>query len=606
VAPELPTHPDLAQLWIQTIDWFADQGMNLAVIQLGPYGGSSVPIGADRIRFGWGYHYVLDFKKFPEAKCFDNDFVRRNQDIVRKVTEHGKKRGVDIYTHHYNFLAPVPFVDAHPEITRLEYLRRGNFVDFKLPCWDLRKKLYYDVCWNKPLYKEFLLSCFTEYLEMFPAAAGILVTPGERARCRCVDCIGERRDEADSAAGRYQDSPEKRRTLADFVTVFDSAVKAVGRKPLVRSWIAGINEEWVDVLPKGVTYVTKYSVFDLTDGGPDPIVKPWIDAGHDIWLMKEIIGNENAGPMVLTIPEAFDKIAEETLALGVKGIIGVYNAEFGFQFKNKKVQYTNELLFANATGRRKGSCEKVCQEYYDSIFGDLGADVLTAVRDYGKVPFNMSRLIGSHEEGFTWEFPYYFADFFGKKNGHPGTIGSGLDPAPWLAREIVPLPKYVAYLKDHPWDDKFQDKITGDGKHPIDFLTELEESARRGLEQLENLAPRVQASAREEMELLINSAKLAYSTAKQWRHFFQARLYYAGALGPTPREIKRELAAKAIAKYKLGLEEVKAQGPLLENLVPLNVIDPQLTLNNRYRRHLKQREGWELPTLEKELAPFLF
>jgi hypothetical protein len=602
--PELPTHPDLAELWRQTIDWFADNGLNFAVIQLGPYGGSSVPIGADRIRFGWGYHYVLDFKQFPEAKCFDDDFLKQNQDIVRSVTEHGKRRGVEIYTHHYNFLAPVPFVDAHPELTRLEYLKKGNYIDQKLQCWDIRKKLYYDLCWNKPLYREFLASCFEDYLAAFPASAGILVTPGERARCECIECIGERSSVAAAKAARYHDSPEKRKTLAGFVTLFDKTVKDAGYRPLVRSWISGINEEWIDVLPKGVTYVTKYSVFDLTDGGPDPGILPWIEAGHNIWLMKEITGNENAGPMVLTVPEIFDEIAVKTRELGVKGIMGVYNCEFGFQFKNRRVQYANELLFANACGSRRGSAAHVCERYYRKIFGDLGPEILRAVIAYGRVPFNMSRLIGTHEEGFTWEFPYYFAEFFGKQNGHPGTIGSALDPPPWLAREIVPLTAYVKYLKEHPWNEQFEDAVTGDGKHPVAFLEEISESARQGLESLETLADRIEPAAAPEMDLLLNSARLALATGRQWLYFFQARLYYAGALGPGSAVLRKNLAAEAVEHYQRGLDELRKQGAFLDKLVPWNVIDPELTIS-RYRNQLKRRETEELPSLVKELAPYL-
>ena len=151
--PTMPSNPDLVGLWKQTIDWYADNGLNFIVIQLGPYGGKTVPIGADRVRHGWGYHYVLNFDKFPEARCttdnpmqrhpdaqpFEPDSIKRNQEIVRAVTDYGKEKGVAVYTHHYNFLAPTTFVDANrDEILHLEVLKKGVFKDIpKLACWDM-------------------------------------------------------------------------------------------------------------------------------------------------------------------------------------------------------------------------------------------------------------------------------------------------------------------------------------------------------------------------------------------------------------------------------------------------------------------------------------
>ena len=605
---KLPANPDLVQLWKQTIDWYADNGLNFIVIQLGPYGGETVPIGADRIRFGWGYHYVLNFERFPEARCLDADFVKRNQAIVRQVTDYGEEKGVAVYTHHYNFMAPCSFVDAHPEITNLEYLRKGNFVSAhrKLQCWDQRRLLYYDVCWNKPLFREFMISCFQEYHAMFPAAAGILVTPGERARCQCIECIGERRSAQAAKVARYQDSPAKRKTIAHFVRTFTKTLNDMGKTPLVRSWIAGVNNQWIDVLPKGVTYVTKYSVFDLTDGGPDPTIKPWIDAGHDMWIMKEITGVENAGPMVLTPPAAFDRIAENCRKLGIKGVMGVCNSEWGLLLRHRRVQHANELLFANSIGKRHARPEQVCDEFYTGIFGQSGPAVRKAARQYMEVPFNMSRVIGSKLEGFTCEFPYHFADFFGKHKGHPGTIGIGEEPNKWLSREIVPLQRYVSYLKEQPWEPGFRTRVTGDGKDPIEFLESITASAQRGLARLESLKAQVGPAAQPEMALLLNSARFAHALGRQWTHWFRARLYYTGALGTAPLDVRKDLARKAVTEYEAGLEALRQREPLLEELARMKLIDPQLNLENYFRkRNLPNRLNYELPSLKKELKDLL-
>ncbi len=606
--PEVPANPDLVQLWKQTIDWYADNGLNLIVIHLGPYGGEKVPIGPDRIRFGWGYHYVLNFDRFPEARCLPPDFVRRNQDIVRRVTECGQEKGVAVYTHHYNFLAPRAFVDAHPEITRLEILRAGNVVDLhgKLQCWDMRRLLYYDVCWNKPLYREFMVECFREYHELFPAAAGILVTPGERARCTCIECIGERPNEAAAKVARYQDSPQKRKTIAHFVRVFAETLRELGKTPLVRTWIAGVNAEWADVLPRGITYVTKYSLFDLTDGGPDPQILPWLRAGHDMWFMKEISGNENAGPMVLTPPEAFDQLADGCREAGVRGVLGVINSEWGLQYRVRRVQFATEVLFANSFGKRVGDPPTTARQYYTRTFGEPGSAILDAACQYMEVPFNMSRVLGSRLEGFTCEFAYHFADFFGRAKGHPGTLGIGETPNEWLSREIVPFNTYVSYLKEHPWTDGFRAEVTGEGTDPLQFLEEITSSAKAGWDRLRTLAPTVSPDAEDEMALLLNSAHLAYLVGMQWGHWFRARLYYTGALGTAPEATRRELARRAVGEYEAGLAALRQRLPLLEELAELELIDPQMTIDNYYRRRdLANRVGYELPSLKEELSHLL-
>jgi hypothetical protein len=619
--PSLPPNPDLVQLWKQTIDWFADHGLNFVIPQLGPYGRDAVPIGPDRVRFGWGYHYVLNFEKFPEARCttenarrfrsdakpFQPDEIKRNQDIVRAITEYGKEKGVDVYQHHYNFLAPTVFVDAHPELTRLELLRPGNFLQDQLQCWDDRRLLYYDLCWNKPLYREFLTACFEEYFELFPASAGILITPGERARCVCIHCMGPRENAEAAKAARYSDSPEKRVTISNFVESFSGTLRGLGKDPLVRNWIAGVNAEWTACLPKGVPYATKYSVFDLFQGGPDPGIDPWLESGHTMWFMKEITGNENSGQALNTVPWIYDDIAKKSLAKGVRNIIGIINVEGGFQFRRYRVQGLHETLFANAVGRREGTGQEVAERYYREIFGSKGPEILRAAEMSSQVPFHMTRVIGSDYEGFCPETGYFLARLPGLGAGWPGILGEpGLDPPPWMALGVANFGEFVRYLEQNPWSDDFRSKVAAGRLDPILFLRENSRKAEEGLRILASLENEVPEEAREELRFLTISANVAWLMGVEHTELLEARLYYSGAVGKSGLPVRKRLAREAMAHYLRALEAVKARGPLLEEFDRMGVIDPQQAIENLYLdRSLHMRLNRELPALEKALARLL-
>jgi hypothetical protein len=572
--PTLPARPDLVQLWKQTLNWFADQGLSWIVLHCAPYGGEAnpSPIKADRVRFGWGYHYTLDFQKYPEAKTFDGDFVKRNQDIVRAITDYGKQKGVDVYFHHYNFFCTQPFLAAHPELKRMEFLRPGNFVEINTPDgWDVNtgNELTYDACWNKPLYRELLVSCWEEFFELFPSTAGMLMTPGERARCRCLHCIGEHPDKETTATARYGDSPAKRRTLASFCQTFYDTMRRLGKRPLIRSWIAGIldaPDEWARLLPKGPIYVTKYSVFDMIDTGVDPLAKAFVDAGHETWLMKEYVGSENAGPVVMTVPRAFDQIARHCRDFGAKVVMGVDNGEHGFTYKSRRVQYLPELLWANSFGRkRRGDSEQLATQYYTRLFGPVGSQVLRAVERYSELPYQIARLMWEHTEGFTWKFPIPFSQ-----------IGDASLTSPeWARREIRPFAQYIDYLKTHAWDETFRARITGDGVDPLAFLEQLTESAKEGWDELVRLAPQIPHGAKDDAGLLVSSAELTYLTGKRFGHFWRARLYAAGAASGADASVRQDLAKRAVAEFAQGIEATQQLQPILR-AIPATMGDPRL------------------------------
>jgi len=267
------------------------------------------------------------------------------------------------------------------------------------------------------------------------------------------------------------------------------------------------------------------------------------------------------------------------------------------------VQYLPEVLFANSFGKvRQGDPNSVSLDYYEEIFGkELAPKVLHNVEQYSDVPFNISRLIWSHTEGFTWKHYQGFSGFGGKSPKSSG-IGESLIPPEWARREIVPLAEYVSYLKDNPWDDEFLARITGDGKNPIEFLEDLTKKAKGAKDTLVRLAKSCPASAADEMDLLIKSADIAYLTGLRWSQLFKARLLFAGAKSQALEAKRKELAGLAVAAFEKGKDVSKKIRPILESYPP-NLVDPKMALNPQKME--EKARAMEFEMLKEDLADLL-
>src|SRR5690606_5260819 len=131
---------------------------------------------------------------------------------------------------------------------------------------------------------QFLASCWGETMRKIEDLAGILVTPGENARCPCVECVGA----TDDPNAPFATSPERIATLASFVEVFAGVMRRQDRVPIVRAWAAGKARPWIEAFPRGVTYCLKDAFFDVVDAPPDPSIAEWVKAGHEILATPEI------------------------------------------------------------------------------------------------------------------------------------------------------------------------------------------------------------------------------------------------------------------------------------------------------------------------------
>jgi len=234
--------------------------------------------------------------------------------------------------------------------------------------------------------------------------------------------------------------------------------------------------------------------------------------------------------------------------------MGVDNVEHGYQFRVRQVQHSDLALFANTFGVQNGTAQQAAERYYTNIFGPYGPPILSAVNKYSQTPFNISRMVHSHGEGYTWRFAYRFLS-----TGWPGTIGRNLDAPDWAAQGIVPLERYIEYLATNPWTPDFREIVTGAGQDPLDVLNNLTALASEGLRELRPLAPNFAGAAREEIDLLINSAHLAYYTARKWSFFFAARMFYSAAMGSAPEPQRKILARQTILEYSAALSSMEAQ-----------------------------------------------
>ncbi len=425
-----PGETSTLRLWKDCLSWLADHGINAAFLHIGPFGRDRNPAVNDRVRTGWGFHYVLDFKRFPEARVMDPAATARNRTLLQAICAHGRSRGVAVSTHHYNFSATRGFVAAHHDELALRPTgSKGEVRELELGFCDQKHAVHRHLCWNVPIYRDYMDSCWTELLEAVPDLEGILVTPGENARCPCVECVGP----TDDPLAVYKAVPQRVATLAGFVTHFAATVRAAGRKPFVRAWAAGTTGPWMAAFPRGVPYLLKYSNFDVMDGGPDPALAAWVAAGHTVVFTPEIGGGENGGPIPWRRPGYLPEVVRLGRLAGCAGVVGVMNSEHGYLVCEHPVQYLPTILFAHAAATEADDTE-LSVAWDRSVFGPRGADVHAALAACSEIVFLLPRIVHEPDEGFTWPFPYHFV-----AGGWPGSLGKVLDAPDWAARDIATL-----------------------------------------------------------------------------------------------------------------------------------------------------------------------
>ncbi len=545
---------DPARNWKAAIDWMARRGLNVLVSGIPPF-------CKDRVYHDWGYHYVLEFRRFPEARVFTDEFIERNQSILREIFGHARRRGIKPFIHHYNFCAPVPFVKAHEEMAS----KMAGYTDGRKNLQDWLGYLYGNVCWNEPVYQEFMKSCFSEFLEAFPDVEGIMITPGECARCPCEKC------------------KDRLGTLSSFVNTFVETVRLADRLPLVRAWATGLDAPWIEAFPKGVPYVIKYSVFDCIDAPPDPAIKAWVDGGHRVWISKEIKGGENAGPIAWFDPGFFRDVAANSRKLGAEGLISIDNSDAGFMGMRYRVQQLLLEMFVRYATESGRASDKEWITELEPYFGAQTAKVFRAVKLYSSVVLNVSKLAYGPTEGFTWKSAHNFAG----GGRFPGTFGlkgsGGLEPPEWVRGDIGSIADAVEYLSENPWRDDVLAYVSKRGTDPVEFASGLEAKAERGLRLLEGISDAdIPRKGLKELALLRTSARLAVHTISSLKQLLWGRVLYAGAKGPSSGEVRSALAEQMVVTLRDAHLHLRKQLECVLDLPHCTVDFARLMASQRY------------------------
>ena len=532
------------RLWKACLSWLGDHGLNAAFIHLGPFGRDRRPGINDRVRTGWGFHYVLDFQRFPEAAVRAPRETARNRELFAAICAHGRAAGVQVFTHHYNFSATKGFVDAHAEpLTRRPVGSRGELKALELGFCDQKLSVHRNLCWNVPVYRDFMAACWEELLDALPDLAGILVTPGENARCPCVECVGP----TDDPLAVYQPLPRRVATLTDFVQRFATTVRARGRQPLVRAWAAGTAGPWMAAFPKGIPYLLKYSVFDALDAGPDPALQAWVRAGHRVICTPEIGGGENGGPVPWRRPGYLPQVVRRSREAGCAGVVACVNSEHGYLVCERPVQFLPTILFAHAAAT-EGDDRGLSVGWDVRVFGERGAQVHEALVACSEIVFFLPRVVFEPDEGFTWPFPYHFLS-----GGWPGVLGRNLDAPDWAARELATLGARLELAGREEWRDVAPPEALGGRHDPLAALWDVRQRVAAAADELERLLTEVPDGAEADAELARLGGRLCALCADEWAELLRARVLVAAARSPANATQRAALNREALQRFDASI-----------------------------------------------------
>ncbi len=585
---------DIVEGWKDAIDWMADHELNVLV-------GEIPPAEKAEVRQGWGYHYILDFEDFPEARVFSSEFTERNRKILNEIASYAKEKGIKLFIEHYNFLAPNGLVTKHTSIAEklLLTMQRGVGRAYE----DATGLLHGNISWNTPIYKKFMKACWDELFRKCPDISGIMITVGECANSQ--DHLS-RRDITDSEGISNND-----KMRVDFIETFKNEMYRHGKIPLVRSWMS---RRAIGLFPKDVTYIIKQQLSDCVDVGPDPLVKEWINEGYTVWVSKEIYG-ENAGPIIWANPEYLWRQCRYARELNVDGVLALHNTQRSFRGFVTKLQQVNYVAFTYYLSHNEPYNESLWKRHFEEIFGRIGGRVLEAMKKASLPILNISRIIYTKDEGYTYDFPY---PIIYKISGYKFYLGSEhMRPPEWIRGDLQAIHDYIEEIKRSGWKESLLSEPTkGKMKNPIAFLSSITEESKEGAEILEELS-RKETKSPDDLELARINAWLSYYLGLEWIETLKAYLYYNGGLHEKKEEEKKELFNKCLKHLSKAIEALERQMELLLSF-PQHLIEPAPTfikgisaaprftisitekIEMRRREYLQLKSDFEIQKTEEE------
>jgi len=568
------------------------------------------PYQTDRVYNQWGFHYVCHFPEDPEARCFDDETIRRNIATVRAIAAYGRERNVGIMFHHYNLMAPERWVQAHPKL-------KAKYDAVHDPVWGHRSRpdrlgnLVANVCWNEPDYKAFMQRCWTEVFTNIPEMSGAMITAGEHCHCCCDDCTGgtpvyvlqdtDSPEETARGAAAKKVRDEKRAEMAlDLITTFTDILRRQEKELIVRSWfMPGL----VNRLPRGVDYAGKYSVFDACWSGPDPVIHDWLAAGHKMWETVAIEA-ENCGP-VLWHDEVWSRqTADRNNALHIEGCIIHINTQWGHVGHIAAFTASRNitrLLEGLEPATKAGSSE----EEFLGFFGpEAGPQVFRAAKLIATFPLHMTSVIHLAREGFSYGMPPWFDGAW----RWPGVLGSPrYQPEAWANPDgLTTIYELLQTVAATP--DAYRDLLGSPKGNAISRCDEIAGWCHEACEILESCPAPHSPQARSELRALMASAQIAKLAAREHAAVLRARVAWE-ALKHLSAGTRESLAAREMAAiwYERAVDALSRQIPWAMELAKIypdlmhHVIESHETFNRltmATRLRIRREELHRIRTVE--------
>ncbi|MFA5863348.1 MAG: hypothetical protein WC975_01530 [Phycisphaerae bacterium] len=536
---------DVVEAWKRILDWHKNHGMDGIITQISSH-------FKDRTLMGWGFQYVLDFDRHPEARTFGLEFVRRNRRRMEQILEHADKLGVKMYIHHYNFMAPKTFVEAHPAIHAKWKIITNQALNVYMAnsraICDRIGTLYGNLCWREPVYQEFMKDLWDELFAKFPSLAGVLTTPGENQYCLCPDCTRGARSYEGSELLRARNA-NANEFIGHFCGTFREAMAKNGKQGIFRLWgVKRSADERIDtsIYPRDIPYMIKYHWFDNVDAGPDPLIADWIGRGFRVWVSHDLWG-ENAGPVAWNRPAYIRRFVDECRRLGVEGIVSHQNNDWGTAGIPGWVQGLNLKSYCRCLAGSPDSDTDWIEKEYLRKFGPVGPRIQAAIEQYSDFVFNITKLVIIGGEGYTFGLPHPLYPGVGR-------IGNRVDD--WVRGDLGEIADYIEYARAHGWpDDLFRTLYMAD-RDPFRRLERMRDSAARAVEELDKIKDEAPSESLGEYEWITTSARLCLHQAQEYWHLCRVAVLRAAWIGETRPTVRGELAQRVLEEMEQALAAV--------------------------------------------------
>jgi len=529
---------DPVEGWKIILDWMAAHNCNTLI--------TAVPsFHKDRVFGDWSYHYLLKYQKFPEAKCFSDEFIDRQVETVRKICRYAASVGIKILLHAYNNLAPRSFVDAHQELAAKHAQTTGLMINHDQV--DKFGFLVANICINEPVYQDFMRYCYRAVFDAVPELSGIIITPGEHLLCQCPLCTDDPPSDTKPhpQTGKIR-RPKRTDMPVKIMQVFSEATQGLDKISVVRAWFA---EDAKDC-PDNVYYAVKHSVYDCIRGGAfDESMKVWQQRGKGLWIIKEIHG-ENAGRVAWHDETYYADVAQNIeMQENVQAVIGFINPWWSFCQQSHALQNVNVEAFAHFCLQGKSKNE------WDGFkkFGEHAPVFKRALKTVSDHVLSISSCLWLGGEGYTFGWWPTFDQGISDDNWWP--MCEQRTPPEEFRNHVFPLNKLGEYACEHAWEDGWIDGLVPKGeKSPLQVWKENAANLEAEEKAVLCIKEQVASGMSGEYQLIMCSLRIARALCLDHYHYAMAKLMYLSLSQIKDLQQQKQLAKDCLEHMKQSLK----------------------------------------------------